>query len=69
MYGAPKGSWRKIILCARDSILCERESILLISRSHKKVTGAPSRKWSTEETTVSLQTVIFMWRNGSAYII
>ena len=33
------------------------------------MTGAPSRKWSTQETTVSLQTVMFMLGNGSAYII
>ena len=41
----------------------------ILSRSHEKVTGAPSRKWSAQETTVSLQTVMFMWGNDSAYII
>ena len=30
------------------------------SRSHEKVTSAPSRKRSAQETTVSLQTVMFM---------
>ena len=64
---------KKKVSCAHY-ILSRSHKILfrahdIVSRSHEKVTGAPSRKWSTEETTVSLQTVVFMWRNGSAYII